>query len=209
MAQSKPLRVSKKEIENKVRKGEFILEPELSDTYNAVTYKSSSGQILITNDSGGFIWSSLSDMLSLFEKASQESAVYSIENWIYKIEQLDEISSSSLAILSKELRTEITYSKQSLLKIEEYLNNKKNISRPIFLSVVYFSCELLAQHLDGTITAYKPDGSETYQLIVKDRKMRSYTPYVDLIENLSEGRKCKISEIIELEAQRYKLVKDE
>ncbi|MBV7530987.1 hypothetical protein [Chitinophaga sp. sic0106] len=206
MAQSKPLPLSKKQIKEKVASGEFILDAKLSDKYNSPTYKSQSGNILTVNNKGGFIWSSLSDMLNLFELDSENTDIYDLSNWITDIQQLKELPILTLEVLSTELQTNIDYSENSLNLLDKYLQRQNHIDRHVFLSLVYFSCELLSQRLGGEVTVDKTDSQSEYTLVVKDKKLRTYKPYVELIECILEKEKCSLSEIIYLESQRYKLL---
>ncbi|SHL37149.1 hypothetical protein SAMN05444266_103106 [Chitinophaga jiangningensis] len=206
MAQSKPLPLSKKQIKEKVASGEFILDAKLSDKYNSPTYKSRNGNIITVNNKGGFIWSSLSDMLRLFELDSENTEAYDLSNWITDIQQLKELPSNTLDVLSAELKIKLDYSENSLNKLDKYFQSQNRIDRPVFLSLVYYSCELLSQRLGGTVTVDKLDAQSGYTLVVKDKKSRTYMPYVDLIECILEKEKCSLKEIIDLESQRYKLM---
>lgn len=205
MSQEKAVRVSKKDVDNRIQ-NEFIHDQVLSDAFNLKIYKDKLGRILVVNDKGsGYIWASLAAIEKVVNESEHAVSMYNLNNWVKNKSLISNVAAETLTTLSTILKKEIKYDKNGLIEIDKYLSVKPFIDRKIFVALVYFSCEIFAAQMGGRVDwNLVPDG-KSYVPVVKDDHDRVYVPYSDLLECVANQGRCSLSQSIEVERYRHKL----
>ena len=203
-----PRMISKKEVDIFIKSGEAKYDSILSKQESLDVYKFSDGRIIFKRADGkGTYWKSVEQINGIINKAESETNVINMRNWIKNRNDFVELKKMSLQFLEKKTGKAISYNNKSLSIVNKIKINDIVKEKDLLYSIVYFCCEIFTQRINGKVDFKKINSTNDYRPIVIDSNENSYLPYSEYLESFVEKTKITLEQSIEIEMDKYKLVK--
>jgi hypothetical protein len=205
MKEKFPRMLTKKEVQDFIKSGEAVYDSALSREKNMDVYKFSDGRLIFKRADGkGAYWKSLQQIEETVNKSQIENDIFNMKDWIRSKEQLSVIKEKSLQLLKDKTKKELDYSMQSLQEVSKIKINNVVSEKDLLYAIFYYSCEVCAREVKGTVDIDLISGEKYYRPIVKDNRDRVYVPYSEYLEAFVENTKINIAQSVEIELNKFK-----